>query len=127
MNLILDYPDTATFVTTRPSGFGNQKIVTQQVEVPVVFVQNTGFSRGNFREQIDSDAICYPDFKDDFIVENFNRLEGMYILEPLFGAGDDASWYKITSVTINRDHLLDNTIDNIALALKKTRPISGVS
>ncbi len=98
-----------------------------QASVAVTFIQNTQFSRSNFQDAIDSDAICYPDFNNDFIVANFNRLEGIYVLQPLYGSGDDQSWYKITSVTINRDHLLNNQIDNIVSALKKTRPILGVS
>jgi hypothetical protein len=50
----------------------------------------------------------------------------MYILAPLFGVDDPNGWFKIVDVTINRDHLLNNVIDNVELKLKKTRPIPGV-
>lgn len=123
----LCYQDTATFVKTASNEYGNDKVVLSQDEVGVIFLQNTQFSRSNYQEAVDADAICYPDPNSDFIVDNFNRLEGMYILAPLFGAADTTSWYKVTDVTINRDHILDNEIDNIELRLKKTRPIPGVS
>ena len=123
----LCYQDTATFVKVTSDGYSSDKTVTQQVDIGVVFVQNTQMSRSSFQDSIDSDAICWVDPEDAFVMENFNRLEGMYILEPLFGSADSQSWYKITDVTVNRDHLLSNEIDNIELALKKTRPIPGVS
>ena len=127
MTLQLNYPDTATFVEVSSSGYGNDKAMVAQVEVPVIFIQSTGFVRAGFQENVDADAICFPDFTDEFIVANHNRLEGMYVLMPLFGASNPQSWYKITNVTVNRDHLLGNTIDNVELQLKKTRPVAGVS
>ena len=121
------YQDTATFVKVSSGGYGNDKTVTQQIDIPVVFIQNTQLNHARFQDSIDSDAICFVDPNDPFVIENYHRLEGMYILEPLFGAGDDASWYKIIDVTTNRDHLLGNMTDNVELKLKKTRPIAGVS
>lgn len=123
----LTYNDTSTFVKVSADGYSNQKSVEEQEAVPVIFVQNTGFQRGSFRDSVTSDAICYPDPNNAFIKANHNRLEGMYILAPLFGIDDDQGWYKVISVTVNRDHLLGNTIDNIELAVNKTRPIQGVS
>jgi hypothetical protein len=127
MNLALKYPDTATFVRVDSSGYSGNKTSLQQVDIPVIFLQNTGFTRAGFQENIDADAICYPDFTHAFIKEQKNRLEGMYILAPLFDAADNDGWYKIESVTVNRDHLINNSIDNIELRLKKTRPLPGVS
>lgn len=127
MTLKLNYPDTATFVLVESTGYGNDKESQQQVDVPVIFIQSTGFVRAGFQENVDADAICFPDFTNGFIVDNHNRLEGMYIRMPLFGATAAESWYKVESATVNRDHLLGNQIDNVELRLKKTRPISGVS
>lgn len=127
MNLQLNYPDTVTFVKVSSDGYGD-KSPTQQVDIPVIFVQNTGYSRANYQAQIDSDAICYPDFTASFIVENSNRLEGMYIVaDSIYSDAVDDSWFRVESVTVNRDHLLNNQIDNIELRLKKTKPIAGVS
>lgn len=121
------YQDTVTFVKVTPGGYGNNKTVSQQAEVNVIFEQDTGFSHSNFQDAVDSDAICRPDPTNAFVIANFNRLEGMYILAPLFGAANDPSWYKVTDVIVNRDTLLNNEIDNIELGLKKTSPIPGVS
>lgn len=127
MSALLKYQDTATFVKVIASGYANSKTSQQQIDVPVIFLQNTGFERSSFRETVDSDAICFPDPENAFIIANSNRLEGMYILAPLFNVEEDEGWYKIVAVTVNRDHLLNNEIDNIELALKKTRKIPGVS
>ena len=125
--MIFDYQDTATFVIAKSSGYDGSKTMVKQIDVNVVFVQNTGFDRVNFQDGINADAICWVDPDNSFVKDNYNRLEGMYVLEPLFGAGDSASWYKVTDVTVNRDHLLTNRIDNIELRLKKTTAIPGVS
>jgi len=125
--MIFDYQDTATFVIAKSSGYDGSKTMVEQIDVNVVFVQNTGFDRVNFQDGINADAICWVDPDNSFVKDNYNRLEGMYVLEPLYGAGDSASWYKVTDVTVNRDHLLTNRIDNIELRLKKTTAIPGVS
>lgn len=124
---LINYQDTATFVKVRPSDYGDKKIVESQDCVPVIFLQDTSFLRTNFQEGVDSDAICYPDPFDPFIVASNYRLEGYYILAPLFDGSDDEGWYKVTKATINRDHLLGNQIDNVELQLKKTSRIAGVS
>lgn len=124
---LFKYQDTATFVKVTSGVYANSKTVVEQEGVPVVFLQSTGFNRSRFSETIDADAICYPDPLSEFVVDNFNRLEGMYILAPLFGVDNDDGWYKVETVIVNRDHLLTNTIDNIELRLKKTKKIDGVS
>lgn len=123
----MNYQDTATFIEVTSAGYSSNKVVVEQAEVPVIFLQNTSFQRTNSQEGVDSDAFCYPEPTDPFVTEHNYRLEGMYILAPLFDASDAEGWYKIVKVTINRDHLLGNQIDNVELALKKSSPISGVS
>jgi len=127
MNEPLDYQDSATFALVESTGYSASKEAVSQAEVAVIFVQNTGFDHQNFQDAVDSDAVCWPDISNYFVVANFNRLEGMYVLAPLYGSADEQSWYKVVDVTVNRDHLLGNTIDNIELRLKKTRPVPGVS
>lgn len=127
MTLQLTYPDTATFVVAQSGAYGNDKTMLEQVEVPVIFVQSVEFRRFGYQDQIDADALCFPDFTNEFIIDHFNRLEGMYVLEPLYGAGDEISWFKVTQAIVNRDHLLNNEIDNVELRLKKASPIPGVS
>lgn len=127
MNEPLCYQDLATFALVESTGYSASKSAVSQAEVAVIFVQNTGFDHQNFQDAVDADAICWPDPENYFVVANHNRLEGMYILAPLYGAADEQAWYKVIDVTVNRDHLLENQIDNIELRLKKTRPIEGVS
>lgn len=127
MSVPLEYKDTVTIVSVSSAGYSSNKTVVSQEEISCTFLQDTSFIRTNFRDDLDSDAVIYPDPKSDFVLDNFNRLEGMYILAPLFGAANADSWYKITQVTVNRDHLLNNRIDNIECLLKKTRAIDGVS
>lgn len=123
----LSYPDTATFVEARSNGYAQSKVMYQQFECDVIFVQSTSFRHLNQQDQIDADAMCFPDPENSFIQALHNRLEGLYILMPLFGGADERSWYKVTSATVNRDHLLSNQIDNIELVLKKAEEIPGVS
>ena len=123
MGLSLTYPDSVTFYTATSSGYRGSKVAVEAEEIACFFLQNTGFVQGDKQEAIDSDAILYPDFEDTFIVDNANRLEGMYIVAPEFGGEADKSWYKIISCTINRDHLLNNQIDNIECLLTKVSPL----
>ncbi len=123
----LTYPDTATFVKVSSAGYSTNKVVVSQEEIPVVFIQNTGFERTASQDGIISDAICYPDPENQFVCDNHKRLEGMYVLAPLFGADEDEGWFKVIKVLVNRDHLLGNQIDNIQVLLKKSSKINGVS
>ena len=121
------YQDTATFVEATSGGYANSKTMLQQVEVEVIFVQSTDHVHSNFQDVIDADAICSPNPDNSFIMSMFNRLEGLYILMPLYGAADSQSWFKVSKCVINRDHLLNNLIDNIELQLKKCEAVPGVS
>lgn len=123
----LNYQDEVTILEAASGGYRGTKTVTDYKVIPVIFIQATGFVQAGFQENIDADALCFPDPTSQFVVDNFNRLEGMYIIAELFGVDEDKAWYKIDKVTVNRDHLLENKIDNIQLNLKKTRPILGVS
>lgn len=122
----LNYCDTATFYKVEGNGY-NKKIVTSSSEVACLFSQSVGYGHSNNQDFADSDSICYPDPCNAFILANKLRLEGMYVLAPLFDASDDDGWYKITSVTVNKDLLLQNQVGNIELALKKTKKLDLVS
>jgi len=127
MTLKLNYRDTVTIVKIESNGYRNDKEVVSQSSVPAIFIQNTGSVNNDFQENIDADAICYPDFNNAFLISNNYRLEGMYLLAPLFDVNSNDGWYKITDVSINRDHLIGRNIDNIQLLLKKTTRIAGIS
>jgi hypothetical protein len=127
MGQLLKHKDTVIFVAVASTGYGNKKTVVEQHEVKGTFLQNTGFIHTSNQDILQADAILYPDEKDSFVVANHNRLEAMYILAALYGASNDESWYKVSSVAVNRDHLLSNKIDNILLTLKRTEALPGVS
>lgn len=127
MGLKLKHKDNSTFVVVTSTEYGNQKTVTEQHSVKCTFLQNTGFNHSNNQDLLEADAILYPDHKNEFVINNHNRLEGMYVVVSPYGADADESWYKITSVRVNRDHLLKNKIDNIELTLIEVQALEGVS
>jgi hypothetical protein len=119
----LTYPDLVSFYKVTTTGYRGSKVILAEAGVNCFFLQNTGFSEGNFQEQTDSDAVCYPDPENSFIKEYKNRLEGMYIVTNITDEDQSQNWYKIISVSVNRDHLLENEIDNIECTLKKVSEI----
>lgn len=123
----LIHKDQSTIIDVQSTEYGNKKVVIGQHAVKGTFLQNTGFLHSNNQDAIEADAVFYPNHKDAFVIASYNRLEGMYIIVSPYGAPDADSWYKITSVRVNRDHLLSNKIDNIQLLLKKTDALEGVS
>lgn len=127
MPKLLNHKDNIVLVVVNATGYGNSKVVLEQHDIRGTFLQNTGFLHTNNQDILNSDAILYPNERDPFIIANHNRLEGMYIIAPLFDADPDKSWFKIETVAVNRDHLLGNKIDNILLTLKRTEALPGVS
>jgi hypothetical protein len=125
--MFLPYKDTATFYKVASDEYGRKKLVTEYEDVPVIFLQGIKVIQSGGKETLDADAVCYPDPENDFVVSNYNRLEGMFIKAPLYGVDNDDAWYRVESATVNRDHLLTNTIDNILLILKKSAKLLNVS
>lgn len=123
----LKHKDTIILVGVTTGEYGNKKQPVSQHEIKATFLQNTGFLHSNNQDVIDSDAILYPDERNAVVVGLSNRLEGMYVIAPLFGQAASEAWYKITSVAVNRDHLLHNKIDNIQCLLSKAEALPGVS
>lgn len=125
--MICNYQDEATFYKVIPGSYGNKKIVTEAESVALMFLQNTGFLHSQSQDVINANAAAFIDPENDFVKNNYIRLEGMYVAISLFGAPHEISWFKVTSVTINRDILLTNQIDNVQIELKKTTALPGVS
>lgn len=123
----LNHKDNVILVVVTATGYGNKKVVIEQHDIKGTFLQNTGFLHTSNQDILDSDAILYPNERDPFVLANHNRLEAMYVIAPLYGADPDKSWFKISTVAVNRDHLLSNKIDNIQLTLKRTEALPGVS
>ena len=127
MKPAIAYNENLTFVIADSGGYKGAKTMTEQHAVKCVFIQSVDYTNSNNQAVRDADAICFPDPADDFIIASYNRLEGMYVLASLFGSPDAIAWYRIDSVTVNRDHLLGNVIDNVECLLKKASTIPGVS
>lgn len=126
MTLCINYQDTITIIKPRIDGY-NTETIGESAEVKSLFIANTGYSHGANADQIDSNASAYIDFNNEFVKNNFNRLEGMLVIANPFGGPSSEAWYRITSVNIGQDKLLCNKIDNVTITLKKSTPISYVS
>lgn len=122
----LKYKDTITLVDTEIDGYSSESVI-QMVEVKALFFQKTGFSHSSNQDSITSNAYMYVDFENDFVKNNFNRLEGMLVIANPYSGIKSKSWYRITNVEIGQDKLLTNHIDNILLTLSKTSGASYVS
>lgn len=120
------YTDTIKMYRVSPDEYGNDKVVEEIDSVPCIFMQSTGFSHSSFQDSTDSDSTIFIDPKNQFIIDNAYRLEGMYVLAQMFGSSSDESWYKVTAVAVNRDIIGCKNIDNVELAVKKTRPLQGM-
>lgn len=123
MNAPLKYNETVTLMTTSVDEYGADVIEAQEVVMAIV-EQNTGYTHGNNQTAVVSDAIVYVDPLEPFVRDNFNRLEEMLVIVQLFGVPESKAWFKVTNVTVARDHLLSNRIDNIRLSLKKTSEVT---
>lgn len=110
--------DTVKLVTTTSDGYGD-KTVSVLTEVKSLFIQRTGISHEDHADAIISDAAVYLDPKNETVLNNMYRLEGMYIIAQPFGQSSHESWYRITSVSVGQRKLLDNTVDNIYCRLEK--------
>lgn len=122
----LQYKDIITLVKTEVDEW-NRDSITNSVQVPALFVSNTGYNHSVNQNQIDSTAAVYLDIENQFIKDNWNRLEEMYIIARPYGDEYSESWYKITNVDVGQDKLLGNKIDNILVSLKKTTEVADVS
>lgn len=122
--ICIDYKDSIRLILPTVNGYGTE-LVDDEATVKCLFGQNTGWSHSANQDAITSDAYCYVDPKNEFVMSHFNRLEGMLIVAQLFGVGESDAWYRVTSVSVGRDLLLCNNIDNILLGLTKTVGITN--
>jgi hypothetical protein len=125
---LIDYKDSIQLIKPiLKSGGYSSEMVGEVETVSALFIENTGFSHAANRSNIDSDAECYVDPRNEFVVENSYRLEGFYVISNPFNADEDEAWYKVVTVRVGQDKLLSNQVDNVLLFLKKTTEIPYVS
>jgi len=128
MSVELDYKDTVQLVKVKRSSDGYAtEVIDELVDVNALFLANTGWVHGQNQSGVTSDAQVYLDPENDFVLDNYNRLEGMLLIYNKFGEDEGDAWYRIESVIVGEDKLLDNQIDNIQCSLKKTTEINYVS
>lgn len=116
----MKYTSTATFVKTSSGGYQGARTVVSQDDVSCIFIQNTGLQRASFDTEKKSDAVCFPNPKNEFIETNLNSLEGFYVVF-------EEVWYKIVSYTTSRSVLLSNKIDNIEIELDRVTAVAQIS
>jgi hypothetical protein len=128
MSIGLTYKDTIQLVKTKlgTDGYATE-VIDQIVEVPALFIANTGWTHGGWQTNISSDAELYIDPTHEFVQANHNRLEGMLVIHTRYGGDTADEWYRIIAVIVGEDKLLGNTIDNINCQLKKTSEVVNVS
>lgn len=111
----MNYPDTVKLATTTPDMYGD-RTVTVLTEVPASFIKRAGVTHGENTEGETSDAAVYLLPSHATVLENQDKLEGMYIISEPFG---EENWYRIISVNVAERKLLNNAIDNVYCRLEK--------
>lgn len=128
MSGLIDYKDTIQLIkpVLKTDGYGTEAISSIET-VSCLFIENTRWSHSQNQAAIESDAECYVDPTDDFVVENEYRLEGFLVIANPFNGSEDEAWYRVITTRVGQDKLLSNTVDNVLLFLKKTVRIPYVS
>lgn len=127
MNPCINYPDSVTFVVTSLGDYGDDESVVSEHAVPSIVVQNTAYSHSNNQDAIGSDTVVYVDPENEFVQDNYFRLEELLLKINTFGGDESQNWFKVVSANISKDHLLCNNIDSVELILKKTASMADVS
>jgi hypothetical protein len=122
----IQFKDTISLVSVTTDAYGGD-VVDEIVEVKAAIDLNTGYIHGANQDNTASDAIAYLDPTDEFISDNYYRLEEMILIIDLFGTPERKAWYKITQVNVARDTQLCNDIDHIEVLLKKTSEVFEIS
>ena len=117
------FKDIVKLATTDVDGYGDQS-VDYLTDLECLFLQSTGDSFADHREEITSDAHAYIDFNNPAVSALGYRLEGMFIIAQPFGTSESESWYKIIRVVVGQRKLLNNQVDNVHIFLKKTEALS---
>lgn len=126
MSPCIQFNDTITLVATTVDEYGSDQL-DDQAEVQAAIDLNTGFVHGANQDAVTSDAIVFLNPDEEFVQDNFYRLEEMFVVIELFGTPEQRAWYKITQVNVARDTQLCNQIDHLELLLKKTSQVADVS
>ena len=120
--ICLDLKVRITLIATTTDGYGSD-VLDDQAEINAAIDMNTGHLQAANQEAVTSDAIAVISPDDQFVADNFYRLEEMFVVMDLYDTPDQRAWFKVTKASLARDLLLGNNIDHIELQLKKTSPV----
>lgn len=99
----------------------NQYVIQDEdSSIPCLFRFGLSNNANNYVDNIGTDAHCYVDLANDFIIRNKHRLEGLYLSFTRYRG--ETLWYQISKVIIGRTLLTTNEDNCIHLFLKKAIP-----
>lgn len=122
----IQFDDIITLVTTTVDEYSTD-VIDDFSEVSAAIDLNTGYAHNSNQDAITSDAIAFLDPTDEFLQDNYYRLEEMFLVIDLFGTPENRAWYQIIQVNVARDTQLCNDVDHIEVLLKKTAPLGDIS
>jgi hypothetical protein len=116
--------DKLTLYSVKTDGYGDET-VDKIVEVKGLFLAGTTYSLVGATNIIGSEAHCYIDIDNPFVLKNIFRLEGMYIGYNINqNAPTEEEFYKITRIKVGQRKLLGNEVNNVHCFLQKSeRPV----
>lgn len=126
MSVCIDYKDTIKLVTTTDTNAYGKPVVDEVVSTKALVAMNTGTAHVANTQAVTSDAVVYIDPTDEFVSDNYYRLEEMYVVIELFSTPQAKAWYKVVGVSVARDALLCNDIDTVSLTLVKAAGLGNV-
>lgn len=123
---MINYHDSALLLKIKSSGYKGKNEIVDQDDVPGIFVDSSGLSQANFQDGINADAVFYADPESEFMIKYNYEVNGFSLMLPSYdGLGE--RWYMVTQVTVNKNHLLGDEIDNVELRLKKSSPVTNIA
>ena len=119
------YKYTVKLVGVDVDGY-NDKTVSLAESVKSLFHLGGSYSNSSKSEDFTSDAHVYLNPKDENVLNNAYRLEGMYIIANMFGGDESEAWYRINRVVVGQTKLLTNKVDNVHCFLTKVKAIAEI-
>lgn len=95
-------------------------ILDEDGAIPCLFRFGLSSNSNNYVDNIGTDAHCYVDLANSFIIRNKHRLEGLYLSFTRYGG--ETIWYQISKVIIGRTLITTNEDNCMHLFLKKIVP-----
>lgn len=124
----MDYKDEVRFYETASGNYG-QDVLGDPLNREVIrglLVQRTGFANNRFDTATADNQLFLPG-DDEWLADNYLRLEGMVVSVSPFGADHTEQLFRVTRVVPARDLLLDAQVQHLELELTLLAEVEGVS